>query len=364
MMNPTPTSLRRSHPVLLLALVLAGFGGACQSKPAAPPVSADAWAVVNGREITRDSVEKAYRLNPPATPAGSEEEASAAKLAILDDLIVQDLLLARARDLKIELPDTELDAAYVEARKNIPDGAFNQELAKRNLTAGDMREGLRRDLLTQKVFEREVASKVTVTDQDVAAFFEANRAQFNRTEDAYRIAQVVITPVRDARVANRTNSDATTPQEAAAKVQMVMERLKAGAQFADVAADLSEDPETAPRGGDLGFVPLSALQQAPPQLRDAILKGKIGSARLVSANGSYSVVVVVGKDPAGQKDLSMPVVKQAITEGLRSRREQLLRAAFLGALRNGAVVENLIAKRLLESQGKMPGVAPAAPGTT
>ncbi len=357
-----PTFLRRGCPVLLLTIVLAGLGGACQSKPAAPPVSADAWAVVNGHEITRDSVEKAYLLNPPASPAATEEDATAGKLSLLDDLIVQELLLARARELKIELPDTELDAAYVEARKNIPDETYKQELAKRNLTVGDMREGVRRDLLMQKVFEREVASKVTVTDQDVTAFFEANRAQFNRTEDAYRIAQIVITPVRDARVANRTNTDATTPQEAAAKTQAVMERLKAGAQFGDVAADLSEDAETAPRGGDLGFVPLSALQQAPPQLRDAVLKGKIGSARLLNVNGAYTVMVVLAKDPAGQKDLSMPEVKQAITEGLRSRREQVLRAAFLGAIRNGAVVENLIAKRLLESQGKMPGLAPAAPG--
>jgi peptidyl-prolyl cis-trans isomerase SurA len=215
----------------------------------------------------------------------------------------------------------------------------------------------------QKLFEREVGLKVVVSDQDVAAFFEANRAQFNRTEDAYRIAQIVITPVRDARIANRTGNDATTPQEAAAKVRMVMDRLKAGASFADVAADFSEDPDSAPRGGDLGYVSLSALQQAPPQLREAVLTAKPGSARLLSGGGAHTVVLVVGKDVAGQKDLSMPEVKAGITQGLRSRREQLLRAAFLGSIRNDAVVVNLIAKRLVESQGKMPSVAPAAPGT-
>jgi peptidyl-prolyl cis-trans isomerase SurA len=225
-----------------------------------------------------------------------------------------------------------------------------------------MREGLRRDLLVQKVFEREVESKVTVTDQDVTAFFEANRAQFNRTEDAYRIAQIAITPVRDARVANRTGSDATTPQEAEDKLRMVMDRLKAGADFGEVAADFSEDPETAPRGGDLGFVPVSALQKAPPALRDAVLNGKPGSARLLSGGGTHTVVLVVAKDAAGQKDPGMPEVKQAITGALRSRREQMLRAAFLGAIRNDAAVVNLIAKRLIESQGKMPSLAPVAPG--
>ena len=318
--------------------------------------------MVNGREIKRDDVEKAYRRTTQASPAPSEEEAATAKLELLDQLVVQDLLLAKARELKIQLQDSELDAAYAEGRKGIPDEAFAQELARRNLTAADMREGLRRDMLTQKVLEREVVSKVSVTDQDITAFFEANRAQFNRTEDAYHIAQIVITPIRDARIANRTGNDATTPQEAAAKARMVMERLKAGASFADVAADFSEDPESAPRGGDLGFVPLSTLQQAPPQLRDAVLKGTPGSARLLSAGGGYTVVLLLGKDAAGQKDPSMPEVKQAISQTLRNRREQLLRTAFLGAIRNDAVVVNLIARRFVESQGRVPSLAPAAAG--
>jgi len=362
MMNTLLTPVRPSRLLILLTLALAGAGGACQSKPAAPPVSADAWAVVNGREITREDVERAYRRNLQGPPPSSEEETAAAKLEVLDQLIVQDLLLARAREMKIELPDTELDAAYVEARKDIPDEAFKQELARRNLTAADMREGLRREMLVQKLFEREVASKVAVTDQEVTAFFEANRAQFNRTEDAYRVAQITITPVREARITNRTGNDATTPEEAAAKSRMVMDRLKAGAPFADVAADFSEDPDSAPRGGDLGYVPVSSLQRLPPQLRDAVLKGTPGSARLLSGGGAYTIVLVVAKDAAGQKDLSMPEVKNAVTQGLRNRREQLLRAAFLGAIRNDAVVVNLIAKRLVESQGKVPGVAPAAPG--
>ena len=70
---------------------------------------------------------------------------------------------------------SELDAAYNEAKKNIPDEAFQQELTRRNITAEDMREGLRRELLTQKVINQEVGSKITVTDQEVTDFFKANR---------------------------------------------------------------------------------------------------------------------------------------------------------------------------------------------
>jgi peptidyl-prolyl cis-trans isomerase SurA len=364
MMKNLPAAVRRCRLALVSTLVFAGLGLACQSKPAAPAVSADAWAVVNGHEITREAVEKAYRRNTQASQQPSEEEAATAKLGLLDELITQELLLAKARELKIEVQDSELDAAYLEARKDIPDDAFKRELAQRNLTAGDMREAMRRDLLVQKLFEREIAAKVTVTDQDITAFFEANRAQFNRTEDAYRIAQIVITPVRDGQRANRTGSDATTPQEAAAKLQMVMERLKGGTPFGDVAADFSEDPQSAPRGGDLGFVPVSALQKAPAQLRDAVLKVSSGAARVARMDGGgYTVVTVLGKDAAGQKHPGMPEVKEAITQALRDRRQQLLRAAFLGSIHNDAVVVNLIAKRLVESQGKLPALNPPAPGT-
>jgi peptidyl-prolyl cis-trans isomerase SurA len=362
MMNDLRESLAGTGRLLpLLTLSLASLVAACNSRPASPPVSANAWAVVDGHEITRDDVDKAYRQSGQLSDALPGEEVTAAELAILDDLIVQDLLVARARELKIEVPESELDAAYSNARQNIPEDAFEQELARRKLTAADMREAIRRDMLAQKLFEREVASKISVTDQDVTAFFEANRAQFNRTEDAYRVAQILITPVRDAQTANRTGDDATTPEEANAKLQMVMERLKGGAAFSEVAADFSEDPQTAPRGGDLGFLPVSAIEKLPAPLRDAVLKSTPGSVKVVSANGAHTVVLLVEKDPAGQKELSTPGVKEAITEALRSRREQVMRSAYISALRNNAVVVNLIAKRIIESSGKAPSVGPAKP---
>ena len=238
--------------------------------------------MVDGREIRREEVEKAYRRTAPPSPVPSDDEALTAKLTLLNELILQDILVAKARELKIELTDAELDQAYADGRKDIPEDQFQQELTRRNLTAADMRERLRTDLLVQKVLEREVVSKITVTDQDITEFFNANRAQFSRTEDAYHIAQIVVTPAREPQVVNRSGNDAATPQEAAAKVQMLMERLKAGTPFGELAADFSEDPESAQRGGDLGFVPVSALQRAPPPLRDAALKSEPGTVRVVS----------------------------------------------------------------------------------
>jgi peptidyl-prolyl cis-trans isomerase SurA len=356
--------MTRSRSSLLVVLGISIAIGGCRSNTTAPgaasAASPNTWATVNGRQISRDEVEKTYRRE--AAQQQSNEEALAGKLALLNEMIVQELVLAKARELKIEISDTEIDNAYAEGKKNITEDQFQKELASRNLTPADMRESLRRDMLASKVMEREVMAKITVTDDDVKAFFEANRASFNRPEDAYHIAQITVTPTRANQQINRSGNDAATPQEAQAKAQMLMERLKAGAPFAELAADFSEDPESAQRGGDLGFVPISALRNVPAPLRDAVLNAQPGAVRLVSLGGGHTIVLLVAKDTAGQKDPSMPQVKEMITNTLKSRREQLMRAAYVNALRNDATVVNHLADRIVETQGKMPSLAPAAPG--
>jgi len=351
---------------LILTLLAASASlPACRPTPAAPtakPVSADTWAVVDGKEITRTDVDKAYRRARDVSQVLSTEEELTAKLNLLNDLIVQEILLAKAGTLKVELPPSELDTAFGNARKNISDQAFQQEVSRRGLTADDLREGLRRELLTEKVVTQEVGSKITVSDQEINDFFAANRAQFNFPEEAYHVAQIVITPVRDARVGNRTGDDATTPQEAAAKVQMLMERLKSGADFRDLAVGYSEDPDSAPRGGDLGFVPVSQLKQAPPPLRDAVLNKAPGAVNVATSNGAYALVLVVAHEQAGQRDLAVPAVRQGITDTLRGRKEQLLRSAYLTSVRSDAQVVNYLARRLVESKGTAPSGLLSGPG--
>src|SRR5690348_6129989 len=87
----------------LTALAFIALAAGCGSKSALPPPapSADVWAVVDGREIKKDDVEKAYRraVEPSAKP--SDDEATTAKLSLLEDLITQDLLLAKAKTLNV-----------------------------------------------------------------------------------------------------------------------------------------------------------------------------------------------------------------------------------------------------------------------
>ncbi len=347
--------------VFTIVAAAASLSAACKSTPAAPPVTADTWAVVDGRQITRGDVDKAYLRSQDPAQKPSDEEVLAAKLNLLNDMIVQDLLIARAGALKIEVPQTEIDTAFNAAKNNIPDDAFTQELARRGLTPDDMRDVVRRELVTQKVIAQEVGAKIAVADQEVTTFYEANKAQFNVPEEAYHIAQIVVTPTREPQPTNSTGDDAATPQAAVQKVQMLMERLKAGTSFRDLAMAYSEDPESGARGGDLGLVGVSRLNQAPPQLRDAVLNKAPGSVNVASAGGAHTLVLVVSHEQPGQRDLTTPGLRDRITETLRARKEQLLRAAYLTALRSDADVVNYLARRLVESKGQPPAApAPAA----
>ena len=352
---------------LLAAVVVTA---ACQSAPGteskgstpAVAVTADTWAVVDGQPITRADVEKAFARTGQATPGQSDEETLVAKLNLLSNLIDQEILTGKARAKKLEVAQTEVDAAFADAKKNIPDDAFQQELTKRGMTAAELQDGLRRDLLAQKVIAQDVGAKIAVSDQDVTAFYNANRAQFNIPEESYHLAQIAITPVREPQPTNQTGDDATTPQAAAQKAQMLMERLKAGASFQELAVGYSEDPESAQRGGDLGLVPMSKLMQAPLALRNAVLKKEPGTVTVANVDGGYTLVLVVGHEQPGQRDLSTPGVRDQITATLRTRKEQLLRAAYLTALRTDAKVVNYLARRIVESNGQAPGLSLAAPG--
>ena len=346
-MIPLMRILRLSALIALAALAACRQGAA--------PVSADVWAVVDDTRITKADVEKAYRRVAPqpgqtGQPTSSEEEL-AAKMNLVDELITEEILLRRARALNIEVTDAEVETAYGERKRNLSDEAFQKELKDRNLTTEDMKQALRKELLTDRVIEREVTAKIAVSDQDVKDFYERNKAQFNLAEAQYRLAQIIITPTR-GQVRNRTNDDAGTPEEAKRKADSIMERLKAGGSFSQLAMDYSEDPQSAPNGGDLGFVSASQLSRVAPQLRESVLKAEPGNVSLLGMGGAYTLVLLIAKEPAGQRELSTPEVRDGITSTLRDRKQQLMRIAYLTKWRNSSRIENHLARQISDGQVK------------
>jgi peptidyl-prolyl cis-trans isomerase SurA len=316
----------------------------------------DVWAMVNGKEIMREEVDKNFRsrLNPDS-PAPSHEEALSLKLSILDELVNSEILLERAAKMNLTASDAEVEDKFTESKSSYTEDEFQRKLKESGLTVDDLKSDIRRQLSIQKLLNREVVAKISVTDQDIADFYAQNKAQFDVAEPQYHIAQIVITPRPDPTVHNRKNDKASNEAEAGRKAAMLSQKLVAGADFTQLAMDYSED-STASTGGDLGFDPESSFNRSDPALKHAVLAMKPGevSRPIQLRDGRYIILKLIGKEPAGQRELSDPQVHEGIRQMLRDRKEQLLRAAYLSEARDESHVTNYLARQILESAGKLP----------
>jgi len=339
------------------ALLVSLFAGCKQQEHHA----ADVWAVVNGTEIKRDEVEKYYRtrINPEAQET-SPEEVLSGKLNVVEQLINNEILLERAKKLNLEASDGEVEDKFTELKSGYTEDEFQRKLKDGGMTVDDLKRDLRRQLSIQKLLNREVAAKVTISDQDVLDFYNMNRNQFNVAEGQYRISQIVITPRKDAMVRNRKNDDATNEAEAQRKAKMLQDKLNSGADFSQLAMDYSEDPNTAATGGDLGFIPESSLNaaQTDPMLKKIVLSLKPGQVSPpIQLKDSIRILKLVAREAAGQRGVNDPQVQQMVRDTLRNRKEQLLRNAYLAVARDEAHVNNYLAQQVIESAGKLPDAA-------
>ncbi len=335
----------------LAALLLVCVAGCNKQSQHAP----DVWATVNGKEIKRDDVEKYYRtrVNPEGPPP-SHEEALSLKLNVLDELINNEILTERAKKSNLEASDGEVEDKFTELKSPYTEDEFQRQLKERGVTVDDLKSDLRRQLSIQKLLNREVVAKISITDQDVSDFYNANKAQFNVAEPQYRLAQIVVTPRKEPQIRNRKNDDATNEAEAERKVKMLMDRLNSGADFAQLAMDYSEDMNSAATGGDLGYVPESALNQSDPQLKKIVLEMKPGQvSQPIQLKDGVRILKLITRESPGLRGLSDPQVQQTIRDTLRNRKEQLLRSAYLSIARDEARVGNYLAEEVMETAGKL-----------
>src|SRR5271156_3681938 len=179
-----PTGLRRAAVLLPLAgVMLLGATGCKQEVQHSP----DVWAVVNGKEIKRADVDKYYRtrVNPEGQEP-SQEEALSLKLNVIEQLINNEILLERAKKLNLEASDGEVEDKFTELKSPFTEEEFQKQLKARGMVVDDLKRDLRRDQSIQKLLNREVAAKITITDQDVTDFYNTNHNQFNVAETQYR----------------------------------------------------------------------------------------------------------------------------------------------------------------------------------
>lgn len=339
--------------VVLIFLGLLALTG-CPSKDAA---GGDVLAKVNSYKIMRSEVDKAFNKQIAGTPQKlTSEQEQALRLQILQQMINIQLYLQKAEKLGIVATDEEIDSRLNKASYTKEE--FAKKLQEAGLTEDDVRQDIRKNLIIEKLFNKEIAAKVTISDADIQTYYNEHKSQFNVIEPQYYLAHIYVSSLPNAPTGNIPGK-AQNDAQAHDKIRMIYNRLESGEDFSAVAAKYSEDQDTARSGGELGATPESQLKNTDPATRDAVLKLKPGQFTEIipvinpatQKTLGYRIVKLLGKEVAGQRDVSDPTVQQAIRTQLRNQREQFLRTAYDESLRDNAEIHNYYVEQILKSFG-------------
>ena len=339
-------NLRLSRIILLAALTTIS---ACKSKP--PANVAD---TVNGRHVTFDELSKQVAIQfQQQGEQTSDDQTAIQRLEVLRSMIDNEIMLQRAEKQGLMATDADVDGKLNELKAPYTQEEFQKQLTAKKMTLDDLKAQLRRDLSIQKLFNKEITSRITITDKDVSDFYTANKSSFNLAEPQVHLAQILVTPSPDPNVRNLKGDKAQGEEQARKKIQMLEQRIRKGEDFTMLAQNYSEDPGSAPNGGDLGFVPESALEKANVELRKMVMQLQPGQVSpIIRTSEGYRILRVISKEAAGQRELADPRVQQTIRETLLNRRDQLLKAAYYEIARNEAKVGNYLALSITQESEK------------
>ena len=292
----------------VLLFALAG----CHRSP-----SAEVVATVNGKEILRADLERNYQISLGDSPQKpSSQEADIRRLSVLHQMIQDEILEQQAAKLNLTASDEDVNAKLTEIKAPYTDEQFNEMLKQRSLSLEDFKRDIRRGLTETKLMNKEIESKINITDAQIAAFYAAHKADFNWIEPQYHLARIVVTTAPAQQQGNLQGNAPSGEADAKRKIEAAYSQLESGVDFATVAMNISEDPNTASNGGDMGFAPESQLK-TDPALYDAIGKLKPDQFTDVipvydSSPGhkiaGYAIYKLISREPAGQRELNDPRV--------------------------------------------------------
>lgn len=331
------------------ALALAATLASCKKDP-----PKDVAAIVNGRSITYAELEKQYQFQFSGAPERpSDDYKQSQKLELLRNMIDSEIMLQRAEKLGLMAVDADVETKFNEMKAPYTQEEFQKTLTNRKMTAEDLKAQIRRELSIQKLINKEITAHINISDADIAEFYNQNKASFNLPEPQMHLATILVSPAPDPNVRNLKNSKAQNEKEAVEKMRMIDAQLKKGVDFGELARNYSEDPNTAPNGGDIGFIQDSALEKASIELRRLMSSMQPGQVSpIIKTPEGYRVFKLFSREPAGQRELTDPTVQQSIREQLITRKDQLYKAAYYELAHNEAKVQNFLGESIVQAMGK------------
>jgi peptidyl-prolyl cis-trans isomerase SurA len=244
---------------------------------------------------------------------------------LLRDLIDQDLLVQRAKDMGISVEADVVKQLDDVRKKNNLNSMEELEKAVEGegISWEEYKSQMRNNLLTQEVIRKEVGSRIDIGSDEVKKYYEEHKQEFNRPE------QVVLAEIF-------LSTDGKTPEEVAAiqkKADDLLGRVKKGEEFSELAKRHSEG-STAKDGGPLGTFEHGQLSK---QLEDEVFKMDKGQVtEVIQTKTGFEILKVLDHYQAGLQP--MDKVETEIMNRIYMKRMQPTLRTFLAELREQSYV--------------------------
>jgi peptidyl-prolyl cis-trans isomerase SurA len=360
--------------VACLCMFAAGQAAAGQAVPAAkaapagpPPVTGqmveEIIARVNGQIITRSeflrSKDQLRDEVKQQDPGNADKLYSDREKDILRDLIDQQLLLEKGKDLGIT-GDTDLIKALDQIRKDMKLETM-EELEKAATSQGvsyeDFKQNKRNEIITQKVIGQEVAPHLILTKEAEQQFYDEHKNEMEQPE-SIKLSEILVAPkvpATDPSAAKAPNSadspaegadnskdqdavkqaaDAAALAAAEAKADDLLKQIRGGASFEDIAKKYSDGPSAA-QGGDLGVFKRGMLAKELEDKTFALKAGEVTDA--IRTKQGYVILKVADHEMAGIP--SLKDVEPRIQNALYYQGLQPALRAYLTKLREDAYID-------------------------
>ncbi len=245
-------------------------------------------ANVNGEIILYSELQEEVKLLEKQTPSmdlSDPAKRSATERDILNQLIRQKLTDAEIERLKVVVTNPEVDAtiAQIAEQNHATLAQFEQKLKASGLTMEKFRTQMKKNIERNRLMERVLTSKILITDQQVEAYLNGEKGDSAITSQKVRLGLILL-PINDK---------SAKPAEVEKTGHEILDKLKGGADFMNMAKQYSKGP-AADEGGDIGYM---AADEMAPYIAAGIKNLKKGEiSGLVRGPGGFYILKIMDFD--------------------------------------------------------------------
>lgn len=250
---------------------------------------------------------------------------------ILNNIVNAEVLTLQADKESVTAGAAAVEERLTQVKSNFPDEeAFAKSLETQGLTEEIIRKEIERTIRVQALVQKNVISKIEVTGQEARDYYDLNQLEFEEGEK-----------VRAAHILSKIPKDATEEQAMAAKARMegLLEKIKDGADFAELASSSeNDDKAAAAKGGEIGLV---GRNEVVPEFADEAFKMNPGDVSgVVETRFGYHIIKVLEKVPP--RVVPFEEAGEKVKEKLLRKRTQAMVMEYINGLRKEMDVKILI----------------------